>query len=296
VIEVNLFGAVGVRVDRRPVEGLTYKQRQVLAILALGQGVPVSREAIADQLWEGDPPRTWIGTLDSYICVIRRALGTASGRGSALATTDRGFLLHADVDLAWFHRLAGLAATNRSGIALDWAEDAMALAGADLLADVPYAGWAEHAREEFHQAFVALGTRSAQLANGCGEHDRASALARRVLQRDQVCEAAWVQLMLAHWFAGQRARALQDFAELREVAVRELGEEPGASAQELYLTILRTPTAPTGSGPDPDAAPRERLHALLALLRSELEQVPGVAVPPLDRDLSSCAARVLAES
>src|SRR4051794_19733562 len=94
MIEISLFGQVCVRADGQVVDGLSGKQRQILAILALDAGSPVSKERLADLLWQGSPPVSYIGTLDSYVCVLRRSLGLKAGRSSQLAPTEAGFLLH----------------------------------------------------------------------------------------------------------------------------------------------------------------------------------------------------------
>ena len=298
MITINLFGRIDVRVDGQEVRGLSTKQRHILAILALRPGRAVPRERLADQLWEGSPPTSYIGTLDSYMCVLRRALGLSAGRSSALATTAAGFVLEPgpeiEVDLYWFQRLARAAGTNRSRAALEWAEEAVGLVHGDLLEEVPYAGWADRAREEFGRTIVDLGVRGAQRANGLGEFERAVTLARVAVERDPVSESAWHQLMLAYWFSGRRTRALGAYAEFRAAMAEGLGEEPSEASQQLYLAILQ-------SGPEAVAAtsaPEQqvRLRTLLRLLRQELELTPGVQAPALDEHLSVVAARALASA
>src|SRR5262245_57405388 len=74
-----------------PVSGV--KPRQILGLLAVRPGEPVSKEALAEYLWDGQPPRSYLATLESHVCVLRRQLGVISGRRSALATVSRGYLL-----------------------------------------------------------------------------------------------------------------------------------------------------------------------------------------------------------
>ena len=69
------------------------KPRQILAILALAAGRPVSKEHLADLLWDGEPPKGYRGTLESYVCLVRRALRDASGRDDAIVTVTHGYLL-----------------------------------------------------------------------------------------------------------------------------------------------------------------------------------------------------------
>ena len=67
MITIALFGEITVRRDGKLVGGLSAKERQILAILALSAGNPVPRDRLADQLWEGSPPASYVGTLDSYV-------------------------------------------------------------------------------------------------------------------------------------------------------------------------------------------------------------------------------------
>lgn len=294
MISIQLFGPIAVYSDGEPLSTLSAKQRQILAILALSSSAPVPRERLADQLWEGSPPASYVGTLDSYVCVLRRALGLAAGRSSALATTAAGFVLDlrddVEVDLNWFYLLVRAADARTGRPALEWAEEAVALVNGALLSEVPYASWAMRAREEFGRTLVDLCTRGAQRANGLGEFDRASRLARCAIEQDPVCEEAWRQLMLAHWFSGGRGRALTAYAECRAAMAEYLGDEPGRESHELYLTIL---TSGAGAPLSTDQSSLDHVKTLLRLLRQELELTPGVRAPALDAQLSEVAARAL---
>src|SRR3954469_9646925 len=84
------------------------KERMVLALLALRAGEVVSRDALVDALWGGDPPITAVKTLQGHVARVRRAL-EAAGLAGALATRDPGYLLlipSASTDVTDFERLA----------------------------------------------------------------------------------------------------------------------------------------------------------------------------------------------
>ncbi|ROR90245.1 AfsR/SARP family transcriptional regulator [Nocardioides aurantiacus] len=296
MISIGLFGSISVHRDGAQCAGLSAKQRQILGILALHPGSPVPRGELAEHLWEGSPPRSYVGTLDSYVCLMRRAMGLKAGRSSVLATTAAGFVLtpgaDVEVDLTWFRRLSRAADVGTGRPALEWAEEAVELAEGVLLGEVPYAAWAVRAREEVDRDVVGLCTRGAQRANGLGEYARASGLARRAVDRDPLCEDAWRQLMLAQWFAGNRGSALMTYAELRTAMKHELGDEPGQQSRDLYLTILTAGVAPPGAATRSTAP----ITTLLRLLRLELELAPGVRPPARDAQLSEVAIRVLQTS
>jgi DNA-binding SARP family transcriptional activator len=294
MIEISLFGQVGVRTDGQLVTDLSGKRRQILAILALEADSPVSKERLAELLWQGAPPVSYVGTLDSYVCVLRRRLGLGAGRGSQLATTDTGFMLSTggdvQIDLTRFHVLA------RSSGAMDVvqrAELALETVTGDLVADEPYADWALRARDAFRYEAVQLWLEGARVASARGEWQRAQRLARAVTRLDPVCEDAWRQVMVANWSSGQRGHALTAYAELRDALAECLGVDPGRDSQELYLTILRD--LPATGTPSPFDM-RSELQALLRLLRQTLDCSPGIRVPAGDAGLSAVAVQAIADA
>jgi DNA-binding SARP family transcriptional activator len=297
MIEISLFGETRVRVDGAPVTGLSGKQRQILAILALAAGSAVSKERLADLLWQGAPPASYVGTLDSYLCLLRRHLGLSAGRGSELATTEAGFRLvpgpGLTVDLARFRDLAQRSELAGGSDVVDFARQALEIASGELISDVPYADWAVRARESLRRESVTLWLRAAQWANARGESAAAERLARAAVASDPVCEDAWRQLMLAHWLCGRRGQALAAYAELRAAMAEQLGDEPGTESRELYLTILRD-TATTGLVTVSDSG--FELRMLLLLMRQALDGTPGIRVPARDSALSEAAALVLARA
>src|SRR3954463_3810154 len=110
LIGIRLFGPTAVEIDGQLLPGVSVgrRPRQILEILALSAGQPVGKDRLAGLLWEGDPPASYAGTLESYVCLLRRGLGLASGRHSVLATTSNGYILdpaQVDVDLMTFRRL-----------------------------------------------------------------------------------------------------------------------------------------------------------------------------------------------
>ena len=292
MIKVMLFRATSVEVDGvvLPSGALRGRPRQVLEILALAAGAPVAKDRLADLVWEGDPPASHHGTLESYICVLRRCLGVSSGRGSALATSAGGYQLASPevwIDLVEVRRLIHQARSATASQAVALTTQALELAGGELLGSERYAGWAEQAREVFAREAIAAYVYGAALANGVRAFDDATTLARAAIDQDRLSETAWQHLIRSHWLSGRHSEALRAYAQLREHLVEELGDEPGKDSRDLYQAILQEPTStpqPRGSG---------ELRTLLRLLRQTLEATPGAQVPALDAGLSAAAMRVL---
>jgi DNA-binding SARP family transcriptional activator len=271
-----------------PVPVVGVKPRQILGMLAVRLGQPVAKDELAERLWEGSPPRAYIATLDSYICVLRRQLRTGDAR-KALATASRGYLLdpaHADVDVDRVRSQLGESHGARPGQLVTATEEALAHVGGTLLASEPYAAWAVDERRRFQELLVNRCVAAATAAQSLGEHDVAEQLAARALGIDALTEQAWVLRMQSLAATARRLDALRCYSELRRVLGEELGMEPGPQAQSLYLSLLREESRQS-------ADPTQEVETLLGLLRRALEQVPGLRVPEEDRRLSAVAAELV---
>lgn len=290
LLDITMFGSTSAVVDGRRVSDLGgVKPRQILEILALADGLPVAKDRLAELLWDGEPPRSYVSTLESYVCVLRRSLGCSRGRSAAISTTASGYLLdpaQASVDLHECWRLLAQAATAAPRAACDLTEQALAPAASRLLASEAYAAWAERARESLAQELVVACTRAAHHALVGLDFERAVHFARRAVELDAFAEEAWQQLLRSLWAAGRRAEALRSYLDLRAGMVEELGVEPGPATRDLYLAILRDePAGPEGQ--------HLELTTLLGLLRQALESIPGVVPPQADSGLSAVAAALV---
>src|SRR5207302_8704260 len=128
-------------------------------------------DRLADLLWEGDPPASYPGTLESYVCLLRRGLGLASGRHSVLATTSSGYILdpeQVDVDLITFRRLTTICLDSSAAQAVERTVEAMRLVTGELLASEPYVGWAAEAREVARREVVSACVTGPRTANASG--------------------------------------------------------------------------------------------------------------------------------
>lgn len=91
----------------RPIPMQAAKHRALLAALALDAGRPVSAEVLVDTIWGPDAPPGALGTLQTYVSVVRRALEPdlpARSPSSYLTSSDLGYVLHADIDAEEFTR------------------------------------------------------------------------------------------------------------------------------------------------------------------------------------------------
>lgn len=270
MIEIRLFGPTRVRHGERHFEAADLgggKPRQVLEMLALAPGTLVPKDLLAERLWGGTPPASYIATLESYVCGLRRRLGLACGKGAALATLNKGYVL--DPEQVWVDLPAVRTALVSGGPTE--VHDVLDGVGGSLLASDPYAGWAEDERTAFDRDVTAACQRVARAADEAGTASVAVDLARTAVRHSEFSEGARQQLMRALWHAGERTEALLEYADLRARMLEELGVEPGTSTQELYVAILRDDGAAEHREVD-----RTELGLLVRLLREALES--GVRV------------------
>jgi DNA-binding SARP family transcriptional activator len=242
---LTLFGVTTVLSEDQPV-GITEfgggKPREILEILAVAGGAPVAKDRLAELLWDGTPPKSWVATLESYISVLRRRLGCAPGRNSEIATTMNGYrldLTRVSVDLVRFRALAAEAARLPVRESLALVDEALALASGELLASEPTADWAQREKDLFRSDLVRLSGLGATRALENGDFEAAGRYATIATEYDAIDEAGWQQLIQARWRAGRRADALRAYGELRTVLAAELGVEPSVQTRALYMEILR---------------------------------------------------------
>jgi len=296
MLTIKLFGPTCVETDTRTITAADLggvKPRQILELLALSAGTPIPKDRLADLLWDGHPPKTYVGTLESYICVLRRSLGLTKGRRSMLATTSHGYVLdpgQVAVDLTEFRRLLAASATAAPEEAVRLTERALAMASSTLLASEGYTAWADAERDCIQQELVTACVRASRHAASLGYVDAAERLAREALDREPYAESAAQQLMVALWRSGRRCEALRIFGALRSAMVADRGVEPGTQTHALYMQILNDePVSKIG----PAGTEKSELKALLGLLRQTLESIPGVELPRTDSALAEIAVQVL---
>lgn len=271
------------------------KCRQVLSILAVSPGTVVSKDRLVTLLWGEAPPRSARGTLESYVCVLRRSLGE-TGSDSAIRTTSLGYVLDptrstTDVD-AVRHLLAVVHAAARSGApdqAVTAMEAAMGQITGELLETEVDTPWADEARHVFSGRVAAACLEAAATAYSAGLAGAAVRISRLAIEHDRLAEPAWRTLILALGAQGRHAEALAAYGELRELLVDELGIEPSPATRDVYLDLLAAQPAAAGGE-------HVELNAIMRLLRQALESLPDVVVPDSDSQLSRVAVGWLART
>jgi DNA-binding SARP family transcriptional activator len=267
------------------------KPIRILEMLALQQGESLSKDVIADRLWDGRPPRSWVGTLESHISTLRRDIGCV-GRSSALTTTAQGYVLTdagVTVDVVELRRLLQAAARGDDRSRPGLVTRALDLHQGALLAGNPYSLWAGQARAELESQLVESCTEAARASYRLGDDTTARSLAQRAIELDECAEGAWQVVLESLERDGRTGEALTAYGRLRAVMLDRIGIEPSAASRAVYARLLAD-DANAGGG----EADRAELRGLLGLLRQRLEGWPGVVVPEQDARLAEIAAGILA--
>ncbi len=263
MIHIALFGTTTVH-DRTAGSSTTalggVKPRQLLELLATELGHPMSKDLLAERLWEGRPPSTYIATIESYVCVLRHHAQLGRGRTAALATTTSGYLLdpgQVSVDLTQVRDLCGQDGAGATLQALD-------LVTGDLLASDPYTSWARTERERFDDLIATACISSARAVNRAGDHATGLRLARAAVSRSYLSEPAVRELMIALEGVDERWQSLRVYDQLRKDMLEDLDVEPGPDTTQLYIDMLGRNSGTKDSRP-------EELGTLLQLIRGALE-------------------------
>jgi DNA-binding SARP family transcriptional activator len=248
-LRVHLLG--GLAVEGVPVLSLgSRKARAVLRRLAVAAGSWVSAEQLVEAAWPEDPPLRAPEQLAVLVSRLRAVVGT-----DRLEKHPAGYALRADwLDTEVLRRqvAAGEAALAAGDVARALAHGREAvglLAGPVLPEDDTDAVLEERSAVERVAARARLLTAEAALRSGSPWE--ALELASTCREEDRYDESA-LRLVLRGLAATSRtAVAVTTYLEAAEQLREELGTEPEAATQEVYLELLREqpPVRPTASSP-----------------------------------------------
>ena len=245
MLRVYLAGKVAVEDGSVLVPEIRFPGRQgrlVFAILAWERQRAISLAELADIVWDDEPPTAWETALRALVSKVRTVLDKSANIEHAFGC----YQLRLPAD-AWVDVEACDAAIHEAETALrdDGFERAMgsalvanAIAGRPFLAgDV--SNWSERKREHLRRARVRALEVRGRVALACGDPTGAATDAEIVLGLDPFRESAYALLMQAHVAGGNSAHALAAYEQLRTRLAEELGTQPSAETEAVFLDVLR---------------------------------------------------------
>lgn len=222
--------------------------RLAFAMLAAERERALSKEELADELWSDELPKAWEVALRAILSKLRGVLAEAGLDGqAALAHAFGCYQLRLPSD-AWVDLDAAADAVHRAESALrdgdpadamGWSLVANAIARRGFLPGEDGA-WATRRRRELQTVRVRALECRAQILVERGSPEAAVRDVETVLDLEPFRETAYRLLMRAHVAAGNPAEALRAFERCRTTITRELGVDPSAETEALYLDILRS--------------------------------------------------------
>ncbi len=235
--------------------------RRLCELVLVSPGRRVSRDLACEELFPRLEPRAAARALSKALSMARSALADLGEPAAALLAADLGHIwvspaVEVDAEI--------LAAALRAGLAMAPGQDrddrlSAALAeDGELLADEPYAGWAERARERLaalrQEARLAL-ARDRAMGSGRSGSDDVLAAWMSCLEHDPACEEAAGALVRAYLAQGRPELAARVFERCR-AALEELGlrispslERVYAAARDTAVAAARTPSPPNRPPP-----------------------------------------------
>lgn len=280
VLTVHVLGPVEVLRDGQPLDLGGPQPRAIIAHLAIDAGRVVSVERLIDRLWGDEPPRTPLGTLQSYVSRLRRVVEPARTAGAAaqvLVSEAPGYVLQVPLEQIDVHRFGMLvadarraAAAHEHARALELLDTALALWRGPALAGL---GGDDHV----HSVVVRLDEeRDAAVEDrfeallALGRHAEAAPALQNAVDEQPLRERLWALLALALYRSSRQADALRALGKARAKLLDEVGLDPGPELRELENRILaHDPTllaAPAQPVPVTAPAPERRAGVQVELI------------------------------
>lgn len=237
-----------------PVTLSARKPRTLLAMLVLDAGRVVPSERMVRELWDGEPPRSAVSNLRTYVSRLRQEV--FAGAGPRLVSDTGGWRLVLNdpnrrqefrdfVDVAEFERWANLGERARSDEeALRAYDQALRLWRGQPFSGVDGGPVMSAAAAALEERYAAIAEESFDIRLGTGRATcttTAEVVAdlHRHIAAYPLRERPRQQLMLALYRSGDPAAALRAYADARTYFRDVLGLDPGVELRRLQQAVLR---------------------------------------------------------
>jgi DNA-binding SARP family transcriptional activator len=246
-LRVHLLGGVRISDRGRPEVRLTHTLQLLLAYLLLERRRTHPRDALAGLLWADFPEERARACLNTALWRLRCALEPpGTRRGAYLVTTavgDVGFNSSSDhwLDVAVLERdlsrVLGIPPERLTPDDAHRLELVLRLYTGDLLEGC-FDDWALRERGRLAALYVRGLEHAMRYHRRRGNAQRSIDYADQILRRDGIREDIHRELMELYDAAGERARAIRQYADCRNDLGRELGIFPGPETQALFRRLL----------------------------------------------------------
>jgi predicted ATPase/DNA-binding SARP family transcriptional activator len=256
-IRATLLGKVSIRVGDRIVgdDAWTLRSaRSLLLLLLITRSHAMPKDRVLDTLWPAATPDVGRNALYKALHLLRRILEPELTSASKSAYIDtRGGMIRISPDVDVWVDADACQAELRQSMLVSGEERrrrlraAVAMYGGELLPDDPYEDWPIARREALQHAWEGAVIELAALDLDAREPQASVPFLELLLAIDPTIEAAHRALMRGYSAAGQRDRAMRQYARCVAALESELGIEPDEETQALHAAIAAAsePEAPT---------------------------------------------------
>jgi DNA-binding SARP family transcriptional activator len=219
--------------------------RLAFAVLTTSRWEPISREALADAVWDGSTPPAWETALRAIVSKLRALLVGTGLEGDPIPAASGCYRMTLPPE-AWVDVEAAEDAVHRAEASLRLGDADACVGWALVAASVcarPFLPGEEGAfvdrwRERLRSVRIrALEARAGALLLR-RQFELSARDAETALGLAPFHESALQLLMRAHVAAGNAAEALRAYERTRRLMADELGVDPSAESQALFAGIL----------------------------------------------------------
>jgi SARP family transcriptional regulator, regulator of embCAB operon len=246
-----VLGPLVIRHETRQGVPTARKPRKVLALLLLNESRVVSVPSLLAELWDDEPPKSALTTLQTYILQLRKMMAKATGRtlaevaAESLQTSNNGYLFAAcgaEFDLYRFYEMerlggAALADGDLVGASRIFGQ-ALELWTGPTLMDVEQGRLLEAEVARLDQSRLTMLEHRIEADLRLGRHRELLSELAALVAYHRFHEDLHAQFMTALYRSGNRNRAVEVFHRLRNDLIEELGLEPSPKLQRLVRCIL----------------------------------------------------------
>ncbi|TQV85968.1 AfsR/SARP family transcriptional regulator [Aliikangiella coralliicola] len=295
MIHIQLFGSLSVQHampdgNINPLT-LTTKVGDILAFLSLFRGRYFSRDELVSEIWEDNYGKEVSqGAFNTTLWRLRKKIEKKYYRAGELFRRDcRGFLCfrkEADVylDIEEFKRKACQSTTNRvdklTQTQVNSLCESVELYSADILGNFT-AEWALREREKIRRVYFNVLRKLIEYYRFQKDYRSSIRYAQLILDNEPLREDVHRELMELYELSGQRAMALRQFEECRNLLRKELAIPPMRQTMQLYHQIAEHALHPEHKlKTESDELPIETFNVLEQLPPELTDQFPVDTVGP----------------
>jgi DNA-binding SARP family transcriptional activator len=246
-MDFRLLGPIEASVEGKSVEFSNGRQQKLMALLLFYEGQVVSLDRIIEALWDGEPPVTAKGQIQTCVSALRRQFREI-GAGELISSTSIGYAIRVpdgSLDIANFKRLvsdgASCAAEGRPEDAARSLRAALALWRGPAAANVD-GRLLEALAGRLNEDQIRVLEDCIDLELSLGQHHRLVGELSELVTSHPLRERLRTQQMLALYRSGRQAEALESFQEIRMFLMDELGLQPGEELSAMQQAILSQDT------------------------------------------------------